>query len=224
MHRADAQPPDRERRQPVGRVRSNEPARRLAADGEQRGDAAPPSSRARANRTAPSERGIQPLDVVDREAERGPRSEGRSVARNAAATARSSDFPSVSPSSSALSSAPPLDRRQGGSTSSTTSPSEIGQPGVREARLRLGRPGGQRPIPALGRRLEPGQPDRASCRSPPRPTARRSPGAARDRRAAGRSPRASSSLPIGARTVVDTSEYPAPPWRTSSSCPISARG
>ena len=49
VHRADAQPLDRERRQPVGRVRSNEPARHLATDGDERARRAP--SRAVRGRT-----------------------------------------------------------------------------------------------------------------------------------------------------------------------------
>ena len=68
-------PLDRERRQPVGRVRSNEPARHLATDGEQRGDGllvepceGEPDGTERG--------GIEPLEVVDRETERVARSEG----------------------------------------------------------------------------------------------------------------------------------------------------
>ena len=170
-------------------------------------------------------RRVEPLDVVDGEADRRRRA------------ARQSQRPRGTPSRPrARRPGPPARRaatrpraRAAGSaaaraaTSSTTPPSRSASPAY-ESRVSAsdGRHESTR-YPRSHGSVDPGQPDATSCRSPPGRGARRRREARRAHRGAASIAPSSSSLPMSGRAVTGTREYPAPPWPTSSSCPTSAR-
>ena len=120
MHRADAQTLDRDRRQPVGRVRSNEPARHLATDGDERGDALPLEP-CEGEPDGTERGGIEPLDVVDRETERVGRSEGSQRREERSRDGSFVGLPFRVAEQQRVLECPALDRGEERSTSSATS-------------------------------------------------------------------------------------------------------
>ena len=104
--------------------------------------------------------GIEPLEVVDRETERVARSEGSQRREERSRDCSFVGLPfRVAEQQRALE-RPALDRGQGREHLVDDVSEEIGQPGVREARLRLGRPAREHAVPRCGRVLDAGEPDR----------------------------------------------------------------
>ncbi len=152
-------PLDRERRQPVGRVRSNEPARHLATDGDSEADGLPLEP-CEGEPDGTERGGIEPLEVVDRETERVARSEGSQRREERSRDGSFVGLPCRVAEQQRALERPALDRRQGREHLVDDVSEEIGQSGVREARLRLGRPAREHAVPRCRRVLDAREPDR----------------------------------------------------------------
>ena len=156
--RADAQPVDVDRHEPLGQAPS-QPRRRLAACREQNGERLlveacedEPESGGR--------RGVEPLEIVDGEAElpvADEEIERGAERRGHGALVRRS--PLLAQEQGGLE-RPPLDRRQLGEDVVDDAPEEVAQAGVREPGLGLGRPAREDAVAARPRGVDPCEPER----------------------------------------------------------------
>ena len=116
--------------------------------------------RVSANCSAAERRRVEPLEVVDGEADRPGRGEHPQRLEEGRADGALVDGGLRRAEEQGSLECALLDRRELRQDDAGHGTQEVGKPRVREPGLRLGRPRGQRPVAALGRRLEPGQPDR----------------------------------------------------------------
>ena len=157
--RAHAQAADLDRPQPSLGHGAAKPVRHIAADRQQGGDRLIVEAGERVAKRR-KRRSVQPLDVVDREAERAVAGEQpqRSEERGRHGAVVGVDL-RLAEQQRGLE-RPPLDRRQLGQDVAGGVAEEVGQPREREAGLGLRGPGGQDPVAAGGGSLDAGQPQR----------------------------------------------------------------
>ncbi len=219
--RADAQPGDLHCPQLLLRHSAAQPGGHLAACGDQGGDRFIQAGKRVAERG--KRRGVQPLDIVYRHAQRpvarkqSQRTEERGgddalvgLVVRVAAEKRSSEC--------AL-----LDGRQLRDDLVGVGAQKVGQPCERIAGLGLRRPAGKHPVTPLDRRFDSRRPQRRLA----------DPGLTGEHDDAGKLLGVVEELDDRRELVlpadevpggdVHAAQYPAPPWRTSSSCPTSAR-
>ena len=222
VDRTDAQPGDLDRPQALLRPDPAQPRRYAAAHREQRGDRLPLEAGEReADRRERC--GVQPLQVVDRQAERafGGEETQRPEERCGNCTLVGA---SLGPAEQQRGfDRPPLDRRQLRHDPVNGVAEQIAQPSERESGLRLGRPAGQHAVATVGGCVQAGQPE---CRLP-------DPRLPREHGHAGKLLRGVEDPDDRPELLFPTekalghdrhlSQYPAPSWPTSSSCPTSAR-